>query len=107
IGSGVLHDGRLYLAAAPGLVECLDARTGKALWRERVGGNLWGSLLLADGRLYVTGLEGVTFVLAAGPRFKVLAKNDLGEPTYAALAVSDGGLFLRTYKHLYCIQKPK
>src|SRR5713226_658646 len=44
IGSGVLHEGRLYLADAPGFVQCLDARTGAAIWRERLGGRLWGSL---------------------------------------------------------------
>jgi outer membrane protein assembly factor BamB len=104
IGSGVLHEGRLYLADAAGFVECFDSRTGEVLWKERVDGNLWGSMLLADGKLYVTSLEGVTSVLAAGPKFQLLAKNEIREPTYAALAVSEGAIFLRTYEHLYCIQ---
>lgn len=103
VGSGILHDGRLYLADAPGFVECLDARTGEVLWKERLEGNLWGSMLLGDGKLYVTNLEGTTFVIAAGPKFQVLAKNEIPEATYAAPAVSGGELFLRTYKHLYCI----
>jgi outer membrane protein assembly factor BamB len=103
IGSGVIHEGHLYLANADGTAECLDARTGDPVWKERLGGKLWGSLLLADGRLWVTNLEGQTFVLEASPRFKQVARNDLGEPTYAALAVSNGELFLRTYEHLYCI----
>ena len=54
--------------------------------------------------LYVGNLEGQTFVLDAAPKFKVLAKNDLGETTYAALAVSNGEFYLRTYKHLFCIK---
>lgn len=103
IGSGILHEGRLYLADAPGIVECLDAKTGAAIWKERVGGNLWGTMLLADGKLFVTSLEGETFVLSAGPKFEVLGKNSIPEATYAALAVSDGEIFLRTYEHLYCI----
>jgi outer membrane protein assembly factor BamB len=103
IGSGVIHDGRLYLADAPGFVECLDARTGKVLWKERVGGNLWGSMFLAGGKLYVSSLEGETLVLEAGPKFRLLARNDLKEPIYAAPAASDGELFLRTWEHLYCI----
>jgi outer membrane protein assembly factor BamB len=107
IGSGVLHEGRLYLADAPGFVECLDARTGELLWKERLEGSLWGSLLLADGKLYVTSLEGTTFVLAAGPRFQLLSRNEIKEPTYAALAVSNKELFLRTYEHLYCIGQTK
>lgn len=107
IGSGIIHDGRLYLADAPGVVECLDAATGKEIWKERVGGNLWGSLLLAGDRLYVSNLEGTTFVLSAGPEFKLLAKSEIPEPLYAALAASHGELFLRTYEHLYCIGKPR
>lgn len=107
IGSGVLYEGRLYLADAPGIVECLDAQTGAPIWKERVGGNLWGTMLLAGGKLYVTSLEGETFVLSTGPKFEVLATNSIPEPTYAALAVSDGEIFLRTYEHLYCIGKTR
>jgi outer membrane protein assembly factor BamB len=107
IGSGVLHEGRLYLADAPGFVECLDARSGEILWKERLAGNLWGSMLLADGKLYVSSLEGTTYVLAAAPRFQLLATNNIPEPTYAALAVSNGELFLRTHQHLYCIGRQK
>ena len=107
IGSGVIHDCRLYLADAPGFVECLDAKNGEVIWKERIAGNVWGSMLLSDRKLYVTNLEGETFVLATGPKFRVLARNDIKEPTYAALAVSNGELFLRTYKHLYCIGRPK
>jgi outer membrane protein assembly factor BamB len=107
VGSGLLHKGRLYLADAPGFVQCLDARTGEVLWKERVGGNLWGSMLLADGKLYVTNLEGETFVLAAGPKFELLARNEIKEAIYAAPALSDGDLFLRTYEHLYCIRRPQ
>ena len=107
IGTGILHEGRLYLADAPGIVECLDAATGQEIWKERVGGNLWGSMLLAGDRLYVSNLEGATFVLAAGPEFKLLATNEIPEPTYSALAASRGELFLRTHEHLYCLAKPK
>jgi outer membrane protein assembly factor BamB len=107
IGSGVLHEGYLYLADADGFLECLEAGTGKNVWKERLGGNLWGSLVLADGKIYVSNLEGRTFALAASPKFAVLARNDIGEPTYAALAVSEGELFLRTYQHLYCIARMK
>ena len=107
IGSGVLHEGNLYLSDADGFLECLEARTGKNIWKERLGGTLWGSLLLAGDRIYVCNLEGRTFVVAANPKFQVLARNDLAEPTYAALAVSNGELFLRTYQHLYCISASK
>lgn len=107
VGTGMIHEGRLYIADAPGFVECLEAETGKTIWKERLGEQLWGSMLLAKGRLYLTSLEGTTFVFEAGPAFKLLAKNEMREPTYAALAVSDGELFLRTHHGLYCIQQTR
>jgi hypothetical protein len=42
-------------------------------------------------------------VLKAGPKFEQMAKNAIGEPVYASIAVSEGELFLRSYKHLWCI----
>jgi hypothetical protein len=64
-------------------------------------------LLLAKDRLYVTDLTGATHVLAAGAKFEVLARNDLNEATYAAPAVANGEMFIRTYEHLYCIGAKK
>jgi len=103
IGSGVYHDGHIYLSDANGIAECLDAQTGSVVWKERLGGNLWGSVLLADGKLHVSNLEGDTFVIAASPKYKLIAKNSLAEPIYSAIAVSQGNLFVRTHQHLYCI----
>lgn len=105
VGTGSIHNGRLYIADAPGFVECLEAATGKTIWKERLGEQLWGSLLLAKNRLYLTSLEGTTFVFETGDTFKLLAKNEMSEPSYAALAASNGELFLRTYKALYCIRQ--
>jgi len=107
VGSGVFHKDRFFLADAPGFIECLDPKTGEPFWKERVEGNLWGSMLVADGKLYVTSLEGETFVLAAGEKFEVLSRNKLGEPIYAAPAVSNGEIFLRGYQNLYCIRDSK
>lgn len=112
VGSPIVYDGLLFVSdvhSRDGRAECLDVRTGKAHWKETLSGTLWGSILRAGDRLYMANLEGKTFVLRASPKFELLATNDLAEPTYAALAASDGELFVRTYKHLYCIsaKKPK
>ena len=103
VSSGIIHDGHLFLADATGILQCLKAETGESVFQERLGGNLWGSILLADGKLYVSNLEGDTYVVRAAPKFELLAKNSVGEPTYAALAPAHGELFLRTHQHLFCI----
>jgi outer membrane protein assembly factor BamB len=104
IGSGVIRGGYAYVLNEPGSAQCLELKTGKSLWTERIGG-VWGSLVHADGRLYVTNLTGETVVFAAKPKFEELARNPLEERTLSSIAVSDGDLFIRTYKNLWCIGK--
>jgi len=55
--------------------------------------------------LYVTNLQGETAVLAAKPTFELLSRNPLDERTLASIAVSQGAIFIRTYRHLWCIQQ--
>ena len=45
----------------------------------------------------------MTTVFEAGTEFKILAENDLADYTLSSPAVSDGQIFLRTTKYLYCI----
>ena len=106
IGSGVIIDGDLYhVNADSGTAECIDARTGKQKWKARVeGGGAWGSTLYAEGRLYVTVQDGTTHVFLPNPeKLEIVASNSLGEPSNATPAFSDGEIFLKTAKHLYCI----
>jgi outer membrane protein assembly factor BamB len=105
IGSGVVVDEHIYMVNEPGTAQCIELKTGKALWTERVGPGAWGSLVHADGRLYVTNVEGETLVLAVSPKFEILSRNPLKERTLSSLAISDGMIFIRTYEHLWCIGK--
>ena len=107
VGSGVVHDGHLYIANDPGLAECINVKTGKTVWKHRLGGRLWGSMLKAGDRLYVANTQGQVFVLAASTTYRQIARNDMGEHIKAAPAASDGQLFLRTYKTLYCLGERK
>jgi outer membrane protein assembly factor BamB len=105
IGSGVLVGEHVYMVNEPGTAECLELKTGKSVWNERVGTGAWGSLVQAGDKLYVTNVEGETLVLAAKPKFEIVSRNPLKETTRASIAVSDGNIFIRTYEHLWCIGK--
>ena len=99
-------DGRyLYVINDRGIVWCLDAKTGTPAYeRQRLRPSTYtGSPVLADGRIYITNEDGLTSVIEAGPTFKVLAENDLGEYTLSSPAVSDGQIFIRTDKGLYAV----
>jgi outer membrane protein assembly factor BamB len=104
--SPLLVDGRLLLIKSGGLSSCFEAAKGKQLWlKERIGnpGDYLASPVAGDGKIYVTGENGVIVVLAVGPERKVLAKNDMGESCIATPAIADGLLFIRTRTTLFCI----
>jgi outer membrane protein assembly factor BamB len=112
VGSGVIVGEHLYILEENGAPHCFELKTGKELWTAQLdkrpaGGGAWGSMLHADGRLYVTSRGGLTQVFAASPTYRLLASNPLGEHTDASIAVSGGELFLRTYKSLWCVAAKK
>ncbi|AMV27270.1 outer membrane biogenesis protein BamB [Gemmata sp. SH-PL17] len=108
VPSPVAHDGKLFLVDDAGVASCWDVKTGKQLWKERLSGKKHhASAIAADGRIYLTSSEGTTFVLKASEEFELLAKNPLGEGVFASPAFSDGDIFIRGTKHLWCIGAKK
>lgn len=107
ISSPVFYRGRVYTVRDGGIVSCLDAATGKLLYRERLGpgGAYYSSPIAGDGKIYSASTKGVITVFAAGDKFQVLARNDLAEPVVATPAIADGTLYIRTDKHLYAIKE--
>jgi outer membrane protein assembly factor BamB len=95
--------GYLFAVSDNGIASCLKASTGQALWQERLDGSFSASPICADGRVYFTNDGGETTVVDAGPEFKVLAKNPLGERVQASLAVSQGKIYIRTVANLICL----
>jgi outer membrane protein assembly factor BamB len=110
IGSPVIVGDHIYHVNEDGTAQCLELKTGKDVWdKKRLPGKFWGSLVAtADGKLYTTSMEGTTFVLKADPAmFEELARNPLGERVMASIVISDGELFIRGYKNLWCIGMKK
>ena len=109
IGSGVIHDGYVYYLSADGIAECLELKTGKKQWSERAKGpgpkgDSWSSMVLSGDRIYILNQSGDCVVLRASPKFELLAANSIGnELTNSSIVPSDGEIFIRTHKHLWCI----
>lgn len=102
--SPLLVGEELYVVSDKGIASCLDAKTGKKRWQERVPGNYSASPLLADGKIYITNETGLTTVLEPGTQFRKLAANEIDGDTLASLAVSGRAIYLRTGTHLYRIE---
>ncbi len=103
--SPLLYDDYLYVPADRNFVTCIDVRSGKQVWKERVGENFYASPVGGAGRVYVATKEGAVKVLRAGPTFEILAENEMGEALVASPAISGGQVFVRGEKHLFCIGK--
>ncbi len=97
---------RFYMINDAGMVTCLDAKSGEAIWgpERTVQGNVSSSPVLADGRLYFINEAATTVVVSAGPEFEILATNPLDDSyTLASIVPAGDRLYIRTGSHLYCI----
>jgi len=110
VGSGVIVGGHVYVVNEDSTPHCYDLKTGQDYWKTAPrlrGSRTWGSFVASGDRLYILMRNGATNVLAASPAFESVAVNRLadGEESNSSPAVSNGQLFLRTFKHLWCIGK--
>jgi outer membrane protein assembly factor BamB len=105
--SPLVVDGLLFMVSDNGFATCLEAKTGRELWRERLraGGDHWASPLYADGKIYFSGKEGVVSVIAAAGEFRLLAENRFDASFIASPAVAGDAIILRSLRNLYCIAK--
>ncbi len=101
--SPIVVGDEIYVISDLGVLSCLDAKTGKLHWQERLGGNHSASPIFADDRIYFLSEEGVATVIAPGTTFRKLAVNEVNGATLASMAVASGSIFIRSLTHLYRI----
>jgi len=108
ISMPTVHAGLVYAADTPGYLCCLDAVTGKKLWSHDVKSNIWGSPLVADGKVYVQSSEGAVFVFAAGREKKLLATNSsLPDLQHGTPVAANGVLYITGQKQLFAVSTGK
>lgn len=98
-----IHEGLLYVADYEGKVHCLDADTGKVHWVHDTRGHIWGSTLVADGKVFIGNEDGDLHILATGTQKKLLATVNFGAPIYSSPVWANGVLYVGTQTHLYAI----
>jgi len=98
----------LYVCSNAGMLTCYEADTGKEIYKERLGGvSYTASPVAADGRLYFTTEQGEVRVVKTGPKFELLAVNNVGDVCMATPAISGGTLFVRSQHYLFALgRKP-
>jgi outer membrane protein assembly factor BamB len=103
----VAADCLYLLEQQAGILRCLDLETGKQHYRQRLPGatGLTASPWIKDAKVFCLDQSGQTFVLQAGPEFKILATNNLADEMFwASPAIAGDTLLLRSVDHLFCIR---
>ena len=97
------ESGLLFVGDFSGFVHCLDAETGKVQWVHDMKAHMWGSTLVADGKVYVGDEDGDFVVLAAkgGAKAQVLSETNLGAPVYSTPIVANGAIYVQSNTHLF------
>jgi len=115
IPAPVLHDGHLYWVSDAGIACCANPDTGELVYEKRLedtsgqgarGKPFYASLVLVNGHVLAVSRTAGTFVIKATPEFEQVGKNVIaGDDSrfQGTPAISDGKLFLRSEKALYCI----
>jgi len=93
----------LFTVSESGIAQCLDAKTGHQLWRNRLPGTYAASPVAANGKIYFLNTNGDTTIIGVSPTFNVLARNSLEEHCESSPAPSNNRIFIRGQSHLFCI----
>lgn len=97
----VLAGDDIFMVSDEGFASCVEVKTGKVHWQERLPGAYSAATMLSDGKVYFLSEQGLGIVIKADRKFQVLARNALNERSLASYAAADGALYVRTEKHLY------
>jgi outer membrane protein assembly factor BamB len=103
IPTPVIVEGKMYMVHDRGMVTCLDAETGKPIWKEKLPGNFNASPVYAAGNIYFFNVKGDCTIIKPGDSFQKVAENNIGETVKAVPAFVNNKMVLRTAKHLYLI----
>jgi outer membrane protein assembly factor BamB len=108
VPSPLIHDGLVYLCRESGVLMCMDARTGKELYQQRLHPARYrASPVYADGKIYCTARDGTITVVKAGPVFEQLAVNKVHDEIAASPVISNGRIYLRGFQNLYAVGPTK
>jgi outer membrane protein assembly factor BamB len=105
IPSPVANDKYLFLVTSYGTAVCYDAVSGQKYWETDFGNNIYSSPMIVEGKVYLLDRKGVTHIFKADKEYKLLSDAKLGEESVCTPAFTNGRIYIRGDKNLYCIGK--
>jgi outer membrane protein assembly factor BamB len=98
-----IHDDLLFTADYSGFVYCLDAKTGEEYWIHDTMGHIWGSPLVADGRVFIGNEDGYLTILPASKDLSTMKPVEINmqAPVYSSPIAANKTLYIATHSHLF------
>ncbi len=99
--SPILLAGLIYVIDDTGVASCIEASSGKSIWKERIGGNYSASPISVGDNIYFASQEGKVTVIQSGREYKQLAQNQIDDRIMASPAIVGNSILLRTERAMY------
>jgi outer membrane protein assembly factor BamB len=103
VSSPVANDSFLFMTTGNGDAVCYNAQTGDTLWTTYFDNPFYASPVICDNKVWMLDRSGVMYVAEAAGKLNVISKSPIGEHTDACPVFSEGKIFIRGKKYLYCI----
>ena len=104
LSTPAIHDGCVFIVDTGRTIHCVDAATGRPYWTHEIGGEVWASPLVADGKIYFGTRNGKFWIFKASKEKEAVATIDVGTPINATATAANGVLYVATMKELFAIQ---
>jgi len=105
VSSPVFHNGLLFTATTYAVLACFDAATGQLNWEHEAATGFYSSPVIADNKLYIFDTNGKAYIFSPGTKAQLISSPELGEKVFSTPSFSDGRMYVRGSKNLYCIGK--
>ena len=103
ISTVAIADGLLYAVELGGYLQCINVDTGEQYWRHDLMASVWGSPVVADGKVYVINEDGTVHIFAHNKEKKLLAENEMNDASHGTVAIANSTLFIVAGKKLFAL----
>jgi len=98
-----IHQGLVYAPDLSGRIHCVDFETGKRYWEADVMAAIWGSTMVADGKVFLGNEDGLMTIFNEGKEFKLAANIEFNSSIYSTPTIANGVMFVTDRSQLYAI----
>lgn len=93
----------LFMATSYGVVVCYNAKTGEIYWESEYDNGFYSSPMMVDDKIYLIDMQGIMHIFKVDKEFVLVGESELGETCMTSPAFTDGKIYIRGNKHLFCI----